>query len=144
MQISLEQIIQIIMAKLDNIELSMEDMKFRTNVALRILREEGLLTQDRINKAIKDEFEANNILEDNDQEIEEEKIEEISKGILNWVDNDLEEMKNKIKDYQDKMKKMMDEEEKNNISVAPADLLNRLDSMNNNNKKGKSGNIIMP
>jgi hypothetical protein len=144
MQISLEQIIQIIMAKLDNIELSMEDMKFRTNVALRILKEEGLLTQDRINKAIKDEFEANNILEDNDQEIEEEKIEEISKGILNWVDNDLEEMKNKIKDYQDKMKKMMDEEEKNNISVAPADLLNRLDSMNNNNKKGKSGNIIMP
>jgi hypothetical protein len=57
MQISIEQIIQVIMAKLENIELSLEDIKFRSNVAVRILRDNDMLNQEDVEKAVKEEFE---------------------------------------------------------------------------------------
>jgi len=38
MQISLDQLLQVLMARLDSLEMSLEDLKFRTDVALRILR----------------------------------------------------------------------------------------------------------
>lgn len=151
MQIGLEQIIQVIMQRLESLEMSLEDMKFRTNVALRILRTKGDLDLEEVKLAVTKEYEALiSLSEEHNQEneISEDQINEIANGIIKWVDNDLEEMKNKMKEYNEKIKEMMEKENnKSNISVAPADLLNHLDGIkqqNNNNKKKKSGNIIMP
>ena len=145
MQISIEQIIQVIMAKLENIELSLEDIKFRSNVAVRILRDNDMLNQEDVEKAVKEEFEALKELDEEREEVSREQIKQVSKGIIQWADNDLDEMKDRIKNYQEQMKEMMDKENsKADISVAPSNFIDQLDS---NKKKGKgngSGNIIMP
>ncbi|MDK2945795.1 hypothetical protein [Geotoga petraea] len=144
MQISIEQIIQVILAKLENIELSLEDIKFRSNVAVRILRDNDMLNQEDVEKAVKEEFEALKQLDEERDEASEAQIKQVSKGIIQWADNDLEEMKDRIKKYQDQMKEMIDNENsKADISVAPSNFINQLDSNKKKNGKG-SGNIIMP
>jgi histidinol dehydrogenase len=110
MQISIEQIIQVIMAKLENIELSLEDIKFRSNVAVRILRDNDMLNQEDVEKAVKEEFEALKELDEEREEVSQEQIKQVSKGIIQWADNDLDEMKDRIKNYQEQMKEMMDKE----------------------------------
>jgi len=147
MQISIEQIIQVIMAKLENIELSLEDIKFRSNVAVRILRDNDMLNQEEVEKAVKKEFEALKYLDEEREEVSDDQISQVSKGIIQWADNDLDEMKDRIKNYQEKMQEMMEKENsKADISVAPSNFMDQLDGMKGNkNKKGNgSGNIIMP
>jgi CRISPR/Cas system-associated endonuclease Cas3-HD len=145
MQISIEQIIQVIMAKLENIELSLEDIKFRSNVAVRILRDNDMLNQEDVEKAVKEEFEALKELDEEREEVSQEQIKQVSKGIIQWADNDLDEMKDRIKNYQDQMKEMMDKENsKADISVAPSNFIDQLDSNKKNGKGNGSGNIIMP
>jgi molecular chaperone DnaK (HSP70) len=145
MQISIEQIIQVIMAKLENIELSLEDIKFRSNVAVRILRDNDMLNQEDVEKAVKEEFEALKELDEEREEVSQEQIKQVSKGIIQWADNDLDEMKDRNKNYQEQMKEMMDKENsKADISVAPSNFIDQLEI---NKKKGnvnESGNIIMP
>jgi hypothetical protein len=54
-------------------------------------------------------------------------------------------MKDRIKNYQDQMKEMMDKENsKADISVAPSNFIDQLDSNKKNGKGNGSGNIIMP
>ncbi len=146
MQISIEQIIQVIMAKLENIELSLEDIKFRSNVAIRILRDNDMLNEEEVKKAVEQEFKALKELDEEREEVSEEQIEQVSKGIIQWADNDLDEMKDRIKNYQEEMKEMMEKENsKADISVAPSNFVDQLNKNKNNNKKGNgSGNIIMP
>ncbi|BBE31292.1 hypothetical protein OSSY52_14330 [Tepiditoga spiralis] len=138
MQVNLEQIINVIMGKLETLEMSLEDVKFRTNIALRVLRKNDLLKEEIINEAVKDEFKALLEMEGNSEiDLPEEKITEVSKGILNWVDNDLIEMKNKMKEYEEKMREMLEKENGPDISIAPPELLNQLDGMNKNKGNGK-------
>lgn len=144
MQISIEQIIQVIMAKLENIELSLEDIKFRSNVAVRILRDNDMLNEEDVEKAVEEEFKALKELDEEREEVSEEQIKQVSKGIIQWADNDLDEMKDRIKNYQEQMKEAMEKENsKADISVAPSNFMDQL-GKNNNNKGNGSGNIIMP
>ncbi len=97
MQISLDQLLQVLMARLDSLEMSLEDLKFRTDVALRILRKNNLLDEDKVKEAVKEEFVLLNQLSDEKEEINEEKIESITKGIINWVDNDVDYLKGNMR-----------------------------------------------
>ncbi|WGS64489.1 hypothetical protein [Marinitoga aeolica] len=142
MQVSLDQLINVIMAKLEGLEMSLEDLKFRTNIALRVLYKNELLTEDNLVEAIKDEFKANTELEGKAIELPDEKAKEMSKDILNWIKIDLEEMKKKMKEYEEQLKQLMQQAEAPDISVAPPDLLNQLDQMKKTNNKGNSGLIF--
>ncbi|HOO74346.1 MAG TPA: hypothetical protein PLS66_03555, partial [Tepiditoga sp.] len=121
MQVSIEQIINIIMAKLETVEMTIEDLKFKNNIALRLLRENNLLTEDNLKKAVKDEYNTMLELESKENgeniEITDEQIDGVVKNIIQWVDNDLEDMKKKINDYQKKMEEMMKNQQGPDISV---------------------------
>jgi membrane peptidoglycan carboxypeptidase len=142
MQVSLDQLINVIMAKLEGLEMSLEDLKFRTNIALRVLYKNELLTEDNLVEAIKDEFKANTELEGKAIELPDEKAKEMSKDILNWIKIDLEEMKKKMKEYEEQLKQLMQQADTPDISVAPPDLLNQLDQMKKSNK-GNNGGLIL-
>ncbi|MBM7559794.1 hypothetical protein [Marinitoga litoralis] len=142
MQVSIDQIINVIMAKLEGLEMSVEDLKFRTNIALRVLYKNNLLTEDNLVEAIKDEFKAHTELEGKGLELPEEKAKEMSKDILNWIKIDLEEMKKKMKEYEEELKKILQQADSPDISIASPDLLNQLDQMKKNNKGGNGGLIL--
>ncbi|KLO22823.1 hypothetical protein X275_04795 [Marinitoga sp. 1197] len=141
MQVSLDQLINVIMAKLEGLEMSLEDLKFRTNIALRVLYKNELLTEENLVDAIKDEFKAHTELEGKSLELPEEKAKEMSKDILNWIKIDLEEMKKKMKEYEEQLKQMLQQAEGPDISIASPDLLNQLEQMKKNNK-GNNGGLI--
>lgn len=142
MQVSLDQLINVIMAKLEGLEMSLEDLKFRTNIALRVLYKNDLLSEENLIEAIKDEFKAHTELEGKGMELPEEKAKEMSKDILNWIEIDLEEMKKKMKEYEEQLKQMLQQSESPDISIASPDLLNQLEQMKKNNK-GNNGGLIL-
>ncbi|HHV02020.1 MAG TPA: hypothetical protein GXX68_07590 [Defluviitoga tunisiensis] len=144
MQISLDQLLQVLMARLDSLEMSLEDLKFRTDVALRILRKNNLLDEDKVKEAVKEEFVLLNQLSDEKEEINEEKIESITKGIINWVDNDVDYFKRQYADFQEKLRQFLEEEDKSNISVASPELLKQLESLKGENPKKNKNNFIIP
>ncbi|CEP78906.1 MAG: hypothetical protein WBH84_05525 [Defluviitoga tunisiensis] len=144
MQISLDQLLQVLMARLDSLEMSLEDLKFRTDVALRILRKNNLLDEDKVKEAVKEEFVLLNQLSDEKEEIDEEKIESITKGIINWVDNDVDYFKRQYADFQEKLRQFLEEEDKSNISVASPELLKQLESLKGENPKKNKNNFIIP
>ncbi|PNR96942.1 hypothetical protein [Petrotoga olearia] len=149
MQVSLDQLLQALMVRLESLEISLEDLKFRTNVALRLIKKNDLLDEDKVKESVKEELSALNELSEDQMDLSDERIEEISKGIIQWIDNDLDSLKKRMADYQEKMRQLLEQEEAvGNISIAPPELLNQLERAGlakNQNEKGKNkGNIIMP
>lgn len=149
MQVSLDQLLQALMVRLESLEISLEDLKFRTNVALRLIKKNDLLDEDKVKESVKEELSALNELSEDQMDLSDERIEEISKGIIQWIDNDLDSLKKRMADYQEKMRQLLEQEEAvGNISIAPPELLNQLERaglVKNQNEKGKNkGNIIMP
>ncbi|POZ92198.1 hypothetical protein [Petrotoga halophila] len=149
MQVSLDQLLQALMARMESLEISIEDLKFRTNVALRLIKKNDLLDEDKVKESVKEELSALNELSEDKMDLSDERIEEISKGIIQWIDNDLESLKKRMAEYQEKMKQLLEQEEAaGNISIASPELLNQLERAGigkNQKEKGKNnGNIIMP
>jgi hypothetical protein len=107
------------------------------------------LDEDKVKESVKEELSALNELSEDKMDLSDERIEEISKGIIQWIDNDLDSLRKRMADYQEKMKQLLEEEEAaGNISIAPPELLNQLERAGiakNQKEKGKNrGNIIMP
>ncbi|MDK2906433.1 hypothetical protein X927_05985 [Petrotoga mexicana DSM 14811] len=149
MQVSLDQLLQALMVRLESLEVSIEDLKFRTNVALRLIKKNDLLDEDKVKESVKEEVSALNELSEDKMDLSDERIEEISKGIIQWIDNDLESLKKRMAEYQEKMKQLLEQEDAaGNISIASPELLNQLERAGigkNQKEKGKNnGNIIMP
>jgi protein subunit release factor A len=149
MQVSLDQLLQMLMARLESLEMSVEDLKFRTNISLRMLRKNDDLDLEKVKQVVKEELEALNQLSEEEMDISEDRVDEIAKGIVQWVDNDLEELKDRLSDYQEKLKQLLEEEEAGkNISIASPELLKQLEKTNLNKIRGKNGgnkdNIIVP
>ncbi|WP_103927520.1 hypothetical protein [Petrotoga sp. SL27] len=149
MQVSLDQLLQALMVRLESLEISIEDLKFRTNVALRLIKKNDLVDEDKVKESVKEELNALNELSEDKMDLSDERIEEISKGIIQWIDNDLDSLKKRMADYQEKMKQLLEQEEAaGNISIAPPELLNQLErtgiGKNQKEKDKNSGNIIIP
>lgn len=135
MQITIDQLLQLLMARLDSLEMSIEDLKFRINISLRILRKNNLLNEENVKEAVKEEFELLNQLSEEEIELEEERIDSVTKSIVNWVDNDVNYFKKQYADFEEKLKKFFEEEDSSNISIAPPELLKQLENLNDINLK---------
>ncbi len=135
MQITIDQLLQLLMARLDSLEMSIEDLKFRINISLRILRKNNLLNEENVKEAVKEEFELLNQLSEEEIELEEERIESVTKSIVNWVDNDVNYFKKQYADFEEKLRKFFEEEDSSNISIAPPELLKQLENLNDINLK---------
>lgn len=107
MQITIDQLLQLLMARLDSLEMSIEDLKFRINISLRILRKNNLLNEENVKEAVKEEFELLNQLSEEEIELEEERIESVTKSIVNWVDNDVNYFKKQYADFEEKLRKFL-------------------------------------
>ncbi|HOB15852.1 MAG TPA: hypothetical protein PK894_04750 [Defluviitoga sp.] len=135
MQITIDQLLQLLMARLDSLEMSIEDLKFRINISLRILRKNNLLNEENVKEAVKEEFELLNQLSEEEIELEEERIESVTKSIVNWVDNDVNYFKKQYAVFEEKLRKFFEEEDSSNISIAPPELLKQLENLNDINLK---------
>lgn len=138
MQISLDQFLGAIMSRVDNLEATMDDLRLRANIAMRIAKAAlGEFSRDDVLKAVKEELEVTKnagLTEDGDE------IEEISgkltDSIYDWLQGDVAQLKEKMDEYKKKLQEAVESEKSKVIDVAPAGFVNQL-GQNQPQKKGK-------
>ncbi|MDK2900977.1 MAG: hypothetical protein PWQ45_1565 [Thermosipho sp. (in: thermotogales)] len=104
MQVTLDQLLSVIMARLESMETMIEDLKLKENIALRLLSKKTGVTKEDLQEAVKEEFEtmkkAGMIESEETETTESEKamVEELYK----WISGDVEELKKQIEEYKKK------------------------------------------
>jgi len=138
MQISLDQFLSAIMARVDNLEATIDDLRLRTNIAMRLVKIMAPdFTRDDVKKAVEDELEITvnaGLMEENERG--EEITDRLTDNIYDWLQGDVSELKERMDEYRKKMQEAMEAEKSKVIDVAPAGFVNQL-GQERGSKKGK-------
>ncbi len=143
MKLTLEELINIILAKSENTEIMLDTLKTKVNILARVLYKKGLITEEEIKESVKEEYKIlqelgmippNITIKDIEQQAES-----LTKGIVNWLKGDVTSLKEAIKEQERKLKELLSQEtSKPKIDVAPAEVLNHLDKIT-----GKGGKKLI-
>jgi hypothetical protein len=140
MQISLEEIITMLLSRVESLSANDENNKTKSNIIYRALYKKGLITEEDIMDSVKEEYKMLKELGVIQTEPKNEMYQTISDGILQWIKGDVEGIKKSMADYEKKLQEYAREEaaQKPKIQVAGANVLSQLDSMS-----GGKGKLIV-
>ena len=140
MQISLEEIITMLLSRVESLSANDENNKTKSNIIYRALYKKGLITEQDIMDSVKEEYKMLKELGVIQAEPKDEMYQTISDGILQWIKGDVEGIKKSMADYEKKLQEYAREEaaQKPKIQVAGANVLSQLDSMS-----GGKGKLIV-
>ena len=137
MQISLEEVITMLLSKVESLAMNDENNKTRFNIVARVLYKKGLITDQDIVDSVKEEHW---MLKEIGM-IQEEPAEDVSiavaDNILQWIRGDVGLIKKSMEEYEKKVKEYAREyEKKSPLTVASSDVLHQLDRMSSASKGG--------
>ena len=140
MQISLEDVISMLLQRVESLSANDENCKTKSNIIYRALYKKGLITEEDILASVKEEYHMLKELGVVKEEPKEDMYQTITDGILQWIKCDVAGIKKSMTDYEQKLKEYAKAEaaKKPKIEVAGANVLNELD----NASKG-SGKLII-
>ena len=140
MQISLEDVISMLLQRVESLAANDENSKTKSNIIYRALYKKGLITEEDILASVKEEYHMLKELGVVKEEPKEDMYQTITDGILQWIKCDVAGIKKSMTDYEQKLKEYAKAEaaKKPKIEVAGANVLNELD----NASKG-SGKLII-
>ncbi|MCD6254204.1 MAG: hypothetical protein DRP27_01755 [Thermotogae bacterium] len=135
MQIRLDEFLNLLVARLDSLEVALDDLKLRTNVLARLLKARAEFDKSDVKSAVKEEFEvmksAGMI-----SEYKEEEVVGYSEQLWNWLNGNVQELREALEKYREKLEKVAQQvKSKANIDIASPDLITQLDQL----KKGRKG-----
>ena len=143
MQIGLEEIISMLLSRVEALSINDENNKTKQNIITRVLYKKGIITDQDIIDSIKEEHTMLHELGLSQQIPNEEIVNTIAESILQWIRGDVEGIKKSVEEYEKKMQEMAREEaRKPTIQVAGTDVLQQLDRMAPGGAKGGSKLII--
>lgn len=144
MQVSLEEIISMLLSRVDSLSANDENSKTKSNIMYRVLYKKGLISEEDILESIKDEYGMLLKLGVIKEEPKEDMYKTISDGILQWIKCDVDGIKNTMAEYEKKVQEYAKEEaaKKPKIEVAGANVLNQLDAASGANRPG-GGKLII-
>ena len=143
MQISLEEILSMLVSRVDQMAMANENMKSKFNIFARILYKKGVFTDEDIFQSVKEEHQLMLDLGAIKEMPDDEMIRGIADNIILWAQNDSATIKRNMQEYESKIKAMIEEEErKPRLDVASAADLQRLDRMSGRNPGGTSRLIV--
>ena len=135
MQIGLDELLGMLVSRVEELALDNENQKSRFNIMFRMLYKKGLFNEKDALEAIREE---NRIL----LELglikampDEKTLKASADNLMLWIKGDTQEIKHSIEELQ---KRIHEEEAKQNkprIETAPAGVLNELKRIDGNNKK---------
>lgn len=141
-QISLDQILSMLLARVDSLSFSEENLKTRFNILARAMYKKGLLDDADILDAVRDEHQLLLDLGALPEMPDDETLQAIADSILQWIKNDIAGLKKSMEDYEAKMREAAAKEaSKSKIEVAPANVLGQLDQLSG--KKPGGGKLII-
>ena len=142
MQISLDEVLSMLLSRVDAMTMANENMKSKFNILARALYKKGLLTDDDILQSVRDEHQLLLELGAIKAMPDDETLKSVADNVTQWVKNDAEAIKQSMKEYEAKVKAMIEEEEKKpRLDVASAADLQRLDRMSGNSQGSR---LIVP
>ena len=142
MQISLDEVLSMLLSRVDAMTMANENMKSKFNILARALYKKGLLTDDDIPQSVRDEHQLLLDLGAIKAMPDDETLKSVADNVTQWVKNDAEAIKQSMKEYEAKVKAMIEEEEKKpRLDVASAADLQRLDRMSGNSQGSR---LIVP
>lgn len=139
MQISLEQILSVLMSKVEALEAAMDDLRLRNNIILRLIKKSGEIDKEAIQEAVTEELEVSKkagLIEEERETMST--VASLTDSIYKWLSGDVEEIKTKMDEYRKKMEEIMKEQESKVIDVAPPDFVKKLEPK----EPKKNGGII--
>jgi hypothetical protein len=141
-QVTLDQLLSAIMSRMDSMESSLNDLRIKTNVLLRLMKEDDSeFSKDRVLEAVKSELEVMKQAGMLDSEDTNEISSSITDGIYNWLQGDVADIREKIDSYRKQMDESAEDGD-NVIDVASPDFLSRLENVKGKSKKSDKGNLL--
>ena len=130
MQISLEEIISMLLQRVDALSASDENNKTKQNIINRVLYNKGILTEEDILASVRKEYKMLTELKVIQSEPDDAMYQTITDGILQWIRGDVEGIKKSMDDYEKQLQEFAKAEaaKKPKIEVAGANVLNQLDA----------------
>ncbi len=130
MQVSLEEIITMLLSRVESLSANDENSKTKSNIVYRVLYKKGILTEEDILESVKEEYRMLLELGVIPSAPKDEMYQTITDGILQWIKGDVEGIKKSMEDYEKKLQEYAREEaaKKPKIEVAGANVLNQLDA----------------
>lgn len=135
MQIGLDELLSMLVSRVEEMALDNENQKSRFNVMFRMLYKKGLFNENDALEAIRDE---NKIL----LELgmikampDEKALKAAADNLMLWVKGDPKEIKRSIEELQKRIQEAAEKQNKPHIETAPAGVLNELDRLGANGGK---------
>lgn len=139
MQVSLDEILSMLLARVDSLVLNDENSKSKFNIITRVLYKKGIITDQDVTDSIKEEHRMLKELGLIAEEPAEDIVAGIAENILQWVKGDVEALKKGMAEYEKKMQDAMNRQsQKPKIDVASPAVLQQLNRMG-----GKGGGKII-
>lgn len=135
MQIGLDELLGMLVSRVEDMAVDNENQKSRFNVMFRMLYRKGLFNSDDALEAIREE---NRILLELGmiKSMPDEKtLKAAADNLMLWIKGDTNEIKRSIEDLQKRIKEAEEKQNKPRIETAPAGVLNELDRMGGKNGK---------
>ncbi|MDD3689817.1 MAG: hypothetical protein PHI81_07260 [Synergistaceae bacterium] len=142
MQVSLDEILSMLLARVDSLVLSDETSKSKFNIITRVLYKKGIITDDDVADSIREEHRVLKELGLIAEEPGEDVVKSIAENILQWIKGDVEALKKGMEEYERKMQDAVSRQpQKPKIDVAPAAVLQQLNRMGG--KQGGGSKLIL-
>ena len=137
MQIGLDELLTMLVSRVEEMSLDTENQKSRFNIMFRMLYKKGLFDEKDAIDAIREE---NRIL----LELgmikampDDKTIKAAADNLMLWIKGDAKEIKHSMEELQKRLQEAAEKQRAPKIDVAPAGVLNELDRLGGNNSGKK-------
>lgn len=137
MQIGLDELLSMLLARVDGLAMDSENQKSRFNIMFRILYKKGLFSEADALESVREEHRILKELGMLEKMPEEESLKAAADTLMLWVKGDVEAIRRSIEEYDKRLQEAMAKQQKPKIDVASAAVLNQLDRMSGNPQGGK-------
>ncbi len=135
MQIGLDDLLGMLMSRVEEMALDTENQKSKFNIMFRILYRKGIFNEADVFNSIKEEnrllLELGMIKEMPDDET----IKDAADNLMLWIKGDAKEIKTSLEEMRKRLQEAAEKQNRPKIDVAPAGVLNELDRIGANNSK---------
>ena len=128
-QIGLDDLLSMLLARVDSMAMDSENQKSRFNIMFRILYKKGVISDNDVLDSVKEEHRVLKELSMLDEMPSDAALENAAKSILLWIKGDAETIKKTMEEYKKRVSDAMAKQSKPRIDVAPAAVLGQLDRL---------------
>ena len=137
MQIGLDELMSMLLARMDGLTLEAENQKSRFNIMLRALYKKGLFSDADALDSVREEYRLMKELGMIKDMPDDAALKSAADGMMLWIKGDAGAIRKSMEEYDRQMKAEMAQQQKPRIDVATAAVLDELDRIGGAGGAGK-------